>query len=117
MPPDTPTVKLVLTNTKTDLVAAVAAGVERAVHADRQRREAEQRDSPGAGFDWLPLKKVMEITGWSKATLARRRADGSLPYALVGSSVFIHIDDLRALMERHRRADTSAAPSPAPTGG
>ena len=54
------------------------------------------------GFDWLPLKRVQQLTGWSKATLARRRADGSLPYALIGQSVFVHVDDLRALMERHR---------------
>ena len=69
------------------------------------------------GFDWLPLKRVQELTGWSRATLSRRRKDGSLPYALVGASVFIHVDDLRALMERHRVGSsgdgaTTAPPTP-----
>jgi len=56
------------------------------------------------GFDWLPLKRVQQLTGWSKPTLSRKRSSGELPYSLIGQSVFVHVDDLRALMERHRTA-------------
>ena len=73
--------------------------------ADRLMAKVEPKPAAPVhpdGFDWIPLKRVQELTSWSRATLARRRADGSLPYALVGQSVFIHVDDLRALMERHR---------------
>ena len=109
MPQDTPIVEPVVLTTKAALVTAVAAGVERAVEAERKRREAE-RPEPSDGFGWLPLKEVQRRTGWSKATLARKRADGSLPYALIGQSVFVHLDDLRALMERHR-VGTTGEPS------
>jgi hypothetical protein len=83
------------------LTATVEAAVEKAV-ARALASRASQASAPGVGVDWLPLHRVREITGWSKATLARRRADGSLPYSLVGQSVFVHADDLNALMERHR---------------
>lgn len=85
---------------QTRLTQTVEAAVEKAL--TRALASTANSTTPGAGVEWLPLRRVRELTGWSKATLARRRADGSLSYALVGQSVFIHVDDLNALMERHR---------------
>ena len=112
-PPPPMSTVLVLTDKK----------AEQAFERFADRLLARVEPSPTApahpdGFDWLPLKRVQELTGWSKATLARRRADGSLPYALVGQSVFIHVDDLRALMERHRvgaSGDGAASAPPEPS--
>jgi|GEM_PF-2527440 len=92
---------------QTRLTATVEAAVEKAVARVLASRDTPT-GAPGVGVEWLPLRRVRELTGWSKATLARRRADGSLPYSLVGQSVFVHVDDLNALMERHRVSAASA---------
>lgn len=54
------------------------------------------------GFNFVTNEQAMEALGWSRATLARRRADGTLPYSKVGSSVYYRREDIEALVESNR---------------
>lgn len=83
---------IVIVTTKLALNEAVEAAVERAA----ARLAARLRvDAPGAGPKaWLTNRETQAYLGLSKATLARYRADGRLPFSRVGSSVFYRTSDI-----------------------
>ena len=51
---------------------------------------------------WLTNREAQGYLGISRATLARYRADGTLPYSKVGQSVFYRLADVEALLEAAR---------------
>lgn len=53
--------------------------------------------------DWLTNREAMRYLGLSKATLARYRADGTLPYSKVGANVFYRFEDIDALLRASMR--------------
>lgn len=57
----------------------------------------DERDRPGK--NWLTNAEAVEYLGLSRPTLARYRADGTLPYSKVGSSVFYRLSDVEGLLE------------------
>jgi len=101
---DRPTVDPVIVTSRAALVAAVTDGVERAL----RRAEDAAPAPPADGFGWVTNKEAMRLLGLSKPTLARYRADGTLPFSKVGSSVFYRVADLQALLDG-RRADGARA--------
>lgn len=80
------------------LTATVEAAVERAVKKLLDGR-AQNADAPG-GKDWLTNKEAQAYLGLSKATLARYRADKTLPYSRVNAAVYYRLADIEALLER-----------------
>lgn len=108
IPPAVDTVSPVIVATKTALNEAVEAAVERAVSRLAPRFRVDERDRPGDAKTYLTNAEAQAYLGLSKATLARYRADGTLPYSKVGSSVFYRTADVEALIERGR-TDRSAA--------
>lgn len=83
------------------LTATVEAAVEKAVRKVLSARDATQTSATPRGPDWLTNKAVQDFLGLSKATIARYRADGTLPYSRLGSSVYVRRADVEALLERH----------------
>lgn len=77
----------------------VEAAVERAVSRLAPRLTSAHRDRPAKG--WLTTREVQAYLGLSKATVARMRADGRLPYSKVGQSVYVKREDVEALLERN----------------
>lgn len=53
-------------------------------------------DRPPIAF--LTNREAQKALGVSKATLARWRKDGTLPYSKVGQSVYYAVDDVNALL-------------------
>ena len=80
------------------LTATVEAAVERVVKKLLDTR-AQAAGEPG-GKDWLTNKEAQAYLGLSKATLARYRADGTLPYSRVNAAVYYRLADIEALLER-----------------
>lgn len=80
------------------LTATVEAAVERAVKRLLDAR-AQTSSAPGSK-DWLTNREAQAYLGLSKATLARYRADGTLPYSRVNAAVFYRLADIEALLER-----------------
>lgn len=99
----------ILTKQFTNLVSReVESAVERAVARLAPRFRVDERDRPGDAKAYLTNAEAQKYLGLSKATLARYRAEGTLPYSKVGSSVFYRTADVEALIERNR-ADRAAA--------
>lgn len=101
------TVSPVVITTPAALDGLIQAAVERAVSRLAPRFRADERDRPAK--EWLTSREVRTYTGWSKATCARRRADGTLPYSRVGQSVFVKRSDVEALLESSRTQRTAGA--------
>lgn len=83
------------------LTATVEAAVEKAVKRLLASRAAAADDDAPGGKDWLTNKEAQAYLGLSKATLARYRSDGTLPYSRLGSSVYYRRDAIEALLTRH----------------
>ena len=69
---------------------------------ERLRAEDERPN-----FAWVDNETAMRLLNLSRPTLARYRADGTLPYAKLGSSVYYRLSDIEAVLE----ARTVAHPS------
>lgn len=54
--------------------------------------------------EWLTEREARDYLGWSKATMHRRRDDGTLPYSKIGSSLFYRREDLLDVLDQHRVA-------------
>ncbi len=87
----------VIVTSKSQLVEAVEAAVERAVARIAPRFRVDERDRPSKAF--LTNAEAQRYLGLSKPTLARYRADGTLPYSKIGSSVYYRLSDVEALLE------------------
>ena len=78
------------------LIAVVEAAVERAVS-----KALAQRQQPAvSGKRWLTNREAQAYLGLGKATLARYRAVGRLPYSRVQSAVYYRLADIEALLDR-----------------
>lgn len=67
---------------------------------DRRTSDARAADAK-LGLDWLSNEEAQRITGLSRATLARYRADGTLPYSKLGQNIFYRRSEIdRILAER-----------------
>ena len=86
----------VIVTTESKLRGLVEAAVEVAFGRLAPRLSPAERDRPEKG--WLTNREAQGYLGLSKATLARYRADGTLPYSKVGASVFYRLDDVEALL-------------------
>ena len=95
----------VIVTTESKLRGLIDAAVEVSVARLAPRFFPAERDRPSK--NWLTNREAQEYLGLSKATLARYRADGTLPYSKVGASVFYRLTEVEALLERSR---TSAPP-------
>ena len=96
----------VIVTTKTALMAAVAESV--AVALKRTNR-SEAALTPEEAFGWVTNKEAMKLLGLSKPTLARYRANGTLPYSRLGGKVYYRRSALDALLAE--RAVGAATPS------
>ena len=88
------------------LSGLVEAAVERALARLAPRFRTDERDRPAK--EWLTSREVQTYLGLSKATLARYRADGVLPFSKVGQNVYVERRALEALLESSRTSRTSA---------
>ena len=79
----------------------VETAVERAVSRLAPRFRLDERDRPGDAKAYLTNAEAQKYLGLSKPTLARYRADGTLPFSKVGASVYYRLSDIEALMERN----------------
>ena len=52
--------------------------------------------------EWYTQTEARAFLGWSKATMQRRRNDGTLPHSKVGGSLFYRHVDLVRVLEEHR---------------
>lgn len=57
----------------------------------------DERDRPSK--NWLTNRECQAYLGLSKATLARYRASGKLPFSKLGSSVYYRVEDVEGLLE------------------
>ena len=55
----------------------------------------------GPQKEWLTGEEGRAFLGWSKATMQRRRDDGTLPHSKIGNSIFYRFDDLLKVLEHH----------------
>ena len=90
----------VIVTTKTQLDALVTAAVDRAVARHAPTLATPARDRPGVGY--LTNREAMSALGVSKATLARWRADGTLPFSKIGNSLYYAVDDVEASLAARR---------------
>lgn len=97
----------VIVTSKGQLSDAVEAAVERAVSRLAPRFRPDERDRPSKAY--LTNREAQDYLGLSKATLARYRADGTLPYSKVGQSVYYRLADVEALLDRHAVGPASGA--------
>ena len=67
------------------------------------RESANPAASTRPDKGWLTNKEAMAYLGLSRASLARFRADGTLPYSKIGGSVFYKLADVEALLESGRQ--------------
>ena len=110
MPPD-----LFSQSFKALIREAIEPAVERAVAKLAPRLRTDERDRPGGpgvgAKAFLTNAEAQDYLGLSKATLARYRADGTLPYSKVGQSVYYRLDAIEALLERHAVDPSASTPS------
>jgi hypothetical protein len=95
MPADTQTI---IVSSRAALDEAVSVAVERTL----KRLNVAPLESEAPGIGWLTNKEAQRTLQTSKATLARWRADGTLPYSKVGQSVYYSVEDVNALLESRR---------------
>lgn len=75
---------------------AAESVIEKKLDTLLDRLQTERRE-----FGWVTNEQAMILLGLSRATLARYRADGTLPYAKpFGQDVYYRVADIEALMER-----------------
>jgi excisionase family DNA binding protein len=91
---ETPDVHFI--TSKSRLQATVQEAVEKAVQAALASREASEEPT---GKDWLTNEEAMAYLGLSRPTLARYRAEGTLPYSKLGSSVYYKREAVERLLE------------------
>ena len=101
------------------LKALVADAVEAAVARAVPTPPPAERDRPGSRKEWLTNREAQDYLGLSKATLARYRADGTLPYSKpFGQHVYYRLADVEALLERNvvgHSGDGAATAPPVPS--
>lgn len=95
MPADTHTI---IVTSRATLDEVVSVAVERTL----KRLNVASLEPDVSGVGWLTNKGAQKLLETSKATLARLRADGTLPYSKVGQSVYYSVDDVNALLESRR---------------
>ncbi|HEX9950437.1 MAG TPA: helix-turn-helix domain-containing protein [Rubricoccaceae bacterium] len=83
------------------LTATVEAAAEKALRRLLDTLASAQAGDVLGGKDWLTNREAQTYLGLSKATLARYRADGTLAYSRLNSSVYYRRADIEALLERH----------------
>ena len=77
-----------------ELIRSVVA---EAIRHGREHEERPERPSTG----WITNTDAMAQLGLSRATRARPRASGTLPYSKVGRSVYYRLTDVEALLDSH----------------
>ncbi|MEM8558821.1 MAG: helix-turn-helix domain-containing protein [Bacteroidota bacterium] len=89
------------------LAKALAAGLTQLLRPLVEEAVAHALpDLPASGTEpkaWLTNREAMDYLGLSKATLARYRKDGTLPYSKVGANVFYRFADVDALLQASLR--------------
>lgn len=86
----------VFITSRSRLVAVVEAAVQKAA----REALAQQKQPAMPAKRWLTNREAQAYLGLSKATLARYRAVGLLPYSRVQSAVYYRLADVEALLER-----------------
>ena len=95
----------VIVTSKAHLREAVSDAVESAM-----KRAAAAKDEPLANRkEWLTNREAQSYLGLSKATLARYRASGRLPYSKLGNAVYYRLADVEALLDSHTVASSEAS--------
>src|SRR5690625_7373299 len=91
--------EVVVTSSK-DLRAIVREELER-IHLKRPDRRTSGARAAEAKLDigWLSNEEAQKAMGLSRATLARYRADGTLPYSKLGQNIFYKTDDIKAALQ------------------
>lgn len=92
----------VIVATKSALSNSVKAAAKEAVDEILAALREHEADSPA--FGWVPNARAMDMLDLSRPTLARYRADGTLPYSKIGASVYYKLEDVEALLESGRRS-------------
>jgi predicted DNA-binding transcriptional regulator AlpA len=81
-----------------DRMDALQAAVN--VLSDNVRKLYQERTALG---EWVPEKKVIEITGLSRSTLLALRNQGKLSQSsIAGKSVYYKLSDFKKLLERNK---------------
>lgn len=96
----TPQPSLLIVTSKVQIDEIVAGAVERALR--RHGPPAPGPVSEGSAVGYLTNRQAMAALGVSKATLARWRTDGTLPFSKVGASVFYAVADIDAALASRR---------------
>ena len=102
----------VIVTSKGQITATVESAVERALARFAPRLRQDEHDRPSKAF--LTNAEAQDYLGLSKATLARYRAAGTLPFSKVGQSVYYRLDAIESLLDRHA-VPSSGAPSAPPS--
>ncbi len=100
-----PEISPVVVTTPAALERHIEAAVERAISRLAPRLRPAERDRPS--LRWMTNRETQKALGLSKATLARYRKDGTLPYSKVGSSVYYERAAVEELLSS-RTVQTSA---------
>jgi predicted DNA-binding transcriptional regulator AlpA len=87
----------VIVTSQNRLDAAVREAVERGVRNALAQLQSAEEERPG--FGWVDNDTAMRLLNLSRPTLARYRADGTLPYSKLGSSVYYRVDAIEAVLE------------------
>jgi hypothetical protein len=87
----------VIVTSQNRLDAAVSEAVKRGVREALAQLQSAEDERPG--FGWVDNDTAMRLLNLSRPTLARYRADGTLPYAKLGSSVYYRLDALEEVLE------------------
>jgi len=90
-------VQPVIVTSKSHLQAAVAEAVEKGVRnalAELQDVSDERSD-----FGWVDNNTAMRLLGLSRPTLARYRANGTLAFSKLGSSIYYRLADIEAALK------------------
>lgn len=82
----------------------LVAVVETAVHKAVREALAQQKEPAMPAKRWLTNREAQAYLGLSKATLARYRAVGRLPYSCVQSAVYYRLADVEALLKKGMRS-------------
>src|SRR5690625_7869503 len=100
--------EVVVTSSK-DLRAIVREELER-IHLKRPDRRTSGARAAEAKLDigWLSNEEAQKAMGLSRATLARYRADGTLPYSKLGQNIFYKTDDIKAALQGGENGRTSS---------
>ena len=103
------------------LTATVEAAVEKAVKRVLDARLVAATSGAVGGKDWLTSKEAQSYLQLSKATLARYRAEGTLPFSRLGANVYYRRADVEAVLAagavrvgRGAAGDGAAVPAVAP---